>query len=289
MVLVVSLMDALVVLGIYALVRRVSPTGAVWSALLYAAMPLSFRAFIYGILPTIFAQALTLFVLMIAVLWPKRLAHPFALAGWTLGLAASLLAFPTALAFNSFMVVSLSAGWVWRKAASRRVMGAMLVGLVSALVISFVAYYGLYIEPFMTRTLPALQSGVNIGGKELWPNGLPDLLAWTGGYAIAWVLWLLIPLSILLLWRSRGENSHRLRILLLAWLTIFLGGMALNWRIDMIGKHIYYTVPAAAIAGGLIFSHLWKRSPGGPAARVLVALACLYLVWAGLSFAAGRL
>jgi hypothetical protein len=289
MVLIVSLLDALVVLGVYALVRRVSPSGAVWSSLLYAAMPLSFRAFIYGILPTIFAQAITLAVLMVAVLWPKRLAHPIALAVWTLGLAASLLAFPTALAFNSFMVISLGVGWVRRKAASRRVLGAMLVGLATAIIVSFVAYYGLYVEPFMAHTLPALQSGINVGGKELWPNGLPDLLAWTAGYAIAWVLWMLIPLAVLLLWHSCRESGQRLSILMLAWLAIFLGGMALNFRIDMIGKHIYYTVPAAAIASGLIFSHLWKRAPGGPAARVLVVLMCLHLVWAGLSFAAGRL
>ncbi len=76
---------------------------------------------------------------------------------------------------------------------------------------------------------------------------------------------------------------------MLAWLAIFVGGMALNLRIDMIGKHIYYTVPAAAIAGGLILSHLWKRRMGGNAARVLAVLVGIQLVWAGLAFVAGRL
>ncbi len=288
MTLAVSLMDALVVLGIYALVRRISPQGALWSALLYSVMPLSFRAFIYGIFPTVFAQALTLAVLLVAVLWPERLSRPPVLAGWTLGLALSLLAFPTALAFNSFMVVAMGVGWLWRKGASRRVLFAMLAGWVSALVISFVAYYGLYVESFVTRTLPALQGGVKIASKELWPNGLPDMLSWTAGYGIGWELWLLIPVAVLLLWRSRLHNARRLSVLLLAWLLIFLGGMVLNLRIDMIGKHIYYTVPAAAIAGGLFLGYLWKRRLMSHATRVLAVLVGVQLVWAGLAFVAGR-
>ncbi len=289
MVAVVSLMDAIVAVGVYALVRRVSASGAVWAALIYAAMPLSFRAFVYGIFPTVFAQALTLFVLLIAVLWPERLSRPLVLAGWTLLLAASLLAFPTALAFNSFMVASLGVGWVWRRGASRRTLTAMLVGLALAFIVSFVAYYGLYVEQFVARTLPAMQGGVNLGGKKLWPNGLPDLWEWTARYAIGWGLWLLIPIAVLLLWRSRSQDDHRLSVLMLAWLAVFLGGMALNLRIDMIGKHIYYTVPAAAIAGGLILSHLWKRRMGSNASRVLAVLVGVQLVWAGLSFVAGRL
>jgi hypothetical protein len=289
MILIVSLMDALVVLGIYAIVRRVSTSAAIWSALLYAAMPLSFRAFMYGIYPTVFAQALTLLVLLVAILWPERLTRPLALAGWALGLAASLIAFATALAFNSFVVVFTGVGWVSRKGSSRRVLVSLVTGLVFALIISFVVYYGFYLEPFVTRTLPALQSGTSLGGKDLWPNGLSDLLAWTANYAIGWVLWLLIPVAILLLWRSRSAAGRRLSVLMFAWLAIFIGGMILNVRFDMIGKHIYYTVPAAAIAGGIILSQLWKRCRGSPASRILVMLVGVQLVWAGLSFAAGRL
>jgi len=258
----------------------------VWSALVYAVAPLTFRAFIYGIYPTVFAQALTLVVLLIAAIWPERLTRPIVLAGWTLGLAASLIAFPTALAFNSFMVVTLGVGWAIRGAASRRVMVAMLVGLGLALLISFIAYYGLYVEPFLTRTLPALGAGVNLGGKDLWPNGITDLIGWTAGYAIEWVLWLLIPLAVLLLWRSSSAGGRRLSVLLLGWLAIFLGGMALNLRIDMIGKHIYYTLPAATIAGGLILSGLWRRPH---LSRVLALLFVVQMLWFALSFFVGRL
>ena len=165
----------------------------------------------------------------------------------------------------------------------------MLVGLTAAIVLSFVLYYGLYVEPFVTRTLPALQSGVNIGGRELWPHGVPDLLDWTTRYAIGWALWLVIPVGLLLLWRSGTEAGRRLAILLLAWLLIFVGGLIVNFRIDMIGKHIYYTLPAAAVAGGLLLAHLWRRPLGGFASRALVALVGLQLVWAALMFVAGRL
>ncbi len=55
----------------------------------------------------------------------------------------------------------------------------------------------------------------------------------------------------------------------------------------MIGKHIYYTLPAACIAGGLFLWHLYRT--GTRTARALSVLVMLYLVWASLQFFAGRL
>jgi hypothetical protein len=288
MMLAVSLIDALVVLGIYALVRRVNVRGAVFAAILYAVVPLSLRAFTYGILPTIFAQVLTLGVLLIAVLWGERLLRPPVFAGLALLLGASLIAFPTALAFNSYMVVALGVGYVWRGAAPRGTLPALVGVLVLALGLAFALYYGLYVEPFVTQTLPALGGGVSLGGRELWPGGVWELLGWTAGYAIVWGLWLLIPVALWLLWGRGGTYGKRLWVLLAAWLVLFLIGVAANLRIDMIGKHIYYTLPAACIAGGLVFAHLWHRLPAC-AARALCLLTLAYLVWSSLGFFAGRL
>jgi hypothetical protein len=288
MMLAVSLMDAFVVLGIFALVRQASRSGAIWSALIYAVVPLSLRAFIYGILPTIFAQALTLAVLLAMVLWLEKLYRPLIFTGLVLLLTASLLSFPTALAFNSFLVVALGLGWAWQGAAPRRAPLLLLGALALAIGISFAVYYGLYVDPFLSRTLPALQGGVSLGGRELWPGGLPDILDWTARYAIAWVLWLLIPSALLLLWRSSNLYARRLWILLAAWLLLFLAGLLANLRIDMIGKHIYYTLPAACIAGGLVLAALWSRR-GNRAARALCLLTFISLLWAGLQFFSDRL
>ena len=51
-------------------------------------------------------------------------------------------------------------------------------------------------------------------------------------------------------------------MLLLAWLVVLVGGMLLNLRFDMIGKHLYYAMPAGAIACGLVLSRLWLRGLG---------------------------
>jgi hypothetical protein len=163
----------------------------------------------------------------------------------------------------------------------------MLAGLVGAVALAFILYYGLYVEPFLANTLPALQGGVSLGGRELWPGGVPEMLDWTAGYAIAWVLWALIPVAILFLWRGSTPEARRLSVLLLAWLAIFVGGLAVNLRIDMIGKHIYYTLPAACAASGLFLWHLYGT--GGRAARALSLLVVVSLVWASLAFFAGRL
>ena len=55
-------------------------------------------------------------------------------------------------------------------------------------------------------------------------------------------------------WPGRRSLVRRLALLMLGWLLVLLGGMLLNLRFDMIGKHLYYTIPAAAIAGGLVFA-----------------------------------
>jgi hypothetical protein len=52
----------------------------------------------------------------------------------------------------------------------------------------------------------------------------------------------------------------------------------------MIGKHLYYTLPAAAVAAGLIFSRLWSRPIASGYARLLVSLAALSIVWSMLAF-----
>ena len=287
----VSLLDAAMVAVMFALVRRESLRAALWAAGFYAFMPLAFRAFAFGILPTIFAQALTLMVFWMALNVPAagpRTRRTLWLIGWVLLLTASLVAFPTALAFNSLVLVILAFGWLWRAVAGRRVSFLLLGGLACALALSFVLYYGLYVSPLITSTLPAISGGVGLGGKDLWPGGVPDLLNWTANYLVVWFPWLLLPVSLALIWPSRGTYTKRLSILLLAWLAVLLIGMLLNLRIDMIGKHLYYTLPAAAIASGLIVSRLWSRHSSAYV-RLLVALTAISTLWLALAFMAGRI
>ena len=140
--------------------------------------------------------------------------------------------------------------------------------------------------------------------EELWPGGAPELLAWTANYAINWLPLLLLPTALIYLWYTRTPQSairnpqsairnphfqRRLSVLLLAWLVILVLGIALNLRFDLIGKHLYYTTPAAALAAGLLFSRLWSLRSAKPYPALLAALAALSVAWSALAFMAGRI
>jgi phosphoglycerol transferase MdoB-like AlkP superfamily enzyme len=214
-----------------------------------------------------------------------------------------MVAFPTTMAFNTLTVVLLVLAWSWQGAVPRRTLLLMLAGLAAALALSFVAYYNLYAESFLSRTLPALAGGTSLGGNQLWPGGVPELLGWTAGYVVNWLPLLLLPIAILYVWPARNQKSEirggqarpaaysraRLAGLLLALFTILVLGVVLNLRFDMIGKHLYYTMPATAIASGLILSRLWGDHGGRPYPRALAALVALSVAWAALAFMAERL
>src|SRR5439155_25308933 len=129
---IVSLMDTLVVVGVFALARRLG-TVAIWAALLYAVLPLVYRAFVYGVLPTIFAQMLAIFVVLVPTLWPEKLQRVLPFVGWVLLLTLSLLPFPTELAFNSLVLVVAGLIWVWRRATPGGTLLRLSAGLAIAL------------------------------------------------------------------------------------------------------------------------------------------------------------
>jgi hypothetical protein len=286
---VVSLLDALLVPALFVLLRPLSWRPGLWAAGTYAVLPLAFRAFSYGVLPTIFAQALTLFVMLWPTLRPDNLRKPLLLALWVLLLTASLIAFPTALAFNSLVIVLLAVGWRVKRAAHHHTDFRLIGGLALALVLSVVLYYGLYIGPFFSRTLPALLGGTSLRGKELWPGGPLEMLGWTGGYLVNWLPYLLIPVGLLMIRSGRARFSKRLAVLVLAWLVVLLFGMLLNLRFDMIGKHLYYTMPAASLASGLILARLWGMLPARPYSRFLAVLSAISIFWFTLAFITTRL
>jgi hypothetical protein len=262
-------------------------------------MPLAFRAFAYGVLPTIFAQALTLAVMLTPLLRPLALRRPWPFVGWVLLLTASLIAFPTALAFNTAVLVFVALVWAIRGSAPPGTTARVLAGVALALGLSIALYYGLYISSFITKTLPALTGGIGPGGKGWWFAGPGEMLGWTAGYLVNWLPYGLVPVAVAWLWLGwrgpRGASSGsdgstaRLAALMAAWLLVLLGGMLLNLRFDLIGKHLYYTMPAAAIAAGALFGALWNRSAARGLGRWLAVLCTLSIAWAALSFLVTRL
>ncbi|HVF98197.1 MAG TPA: hypothetical protein VND68_00010 [Chloroflexia bacterium] len=267
-----------------------SRRAALAAACLYAVMPLAFRALSYGILPTIFAQWLAVGLLAFVLAFSVKGWRPATLLVGVLLAALTLLAFPTVAVFVTLVVAFVPLGW-WlagRKEATRPFSWQPYVVLAGGWLLAIVVYYGLYIEPVVAsaRALLALAPG---GGTTVrWPGGVAELVAWTADYLASTLPVVLAALGALRLWaRERATGPHtRGAILLIAWLAIGPVFMAANYKIDMIGKHLFFTMLPVAVLGGLGVAALGERGAWG---RRLAALTLGAVAWQALVFWVERL
>ena len=286
----ICFLDATVVLAAAWLARRAGasrPAAALGGAI-YAVMPLAFRAFAYGILPTIFGQwlAAACFVALTALA-----ARRWTLAHW-LGLLVlltlTLIAFPTVALFVSLLIVALTLIWplsdrAWRSRAWR-----LPALLAAAWALALLAYYGLYVSPVLASVAALMAPRPGGGATVRWPGGLPDLLAWTADYVVSLLPAVLGGLGLaLLVARPRaGAGPRRAIWLLAAWATLAPLFVLVNSRVDMIGKHLFFTMLPLAAAGGVALWTLARRSRPG---ALLAGLALAALAWQAVVFWAARL
>jgi hypothetical protein len=315
----VCLLEASTVLFCYGLLARFAPRwggaqAGLWAGFAYAANPLGFRALSYGILPTILAQWLSLAFLALLLVWVQdRLRAPAdgpavprrvwtTGAGWGLLLVlltAALIAFPTIAVFTS--LVTGGVALVWLRARYRRVGWAVGALLAAAWLAAIALYYGVYIADLLTQTLPQMlaprpaTAGTPPPSTVHWTGPL-DLLGWTLGYLVSPLPLIMGLAGLAVLWRSvwghgadAGESMLPER--LLAPLTVFWTAIlpifvVANYRIDMIGKHLYYTMVPLSLGSGIFLWLLARR--GGWPRRAAWALAAVLLLTA-LLFWADRL
>jgi hypothetical protein len=310
----------------YWLLARYAPAlggwrAGLWAAFAYACNPLSYRALAYGILPTILAQWLTVasFTVLLALASRIITASPDAqerprirglLFGLFILLAASLVAFPTIAVFNTFVLGLLALYWLWRKhlptlstqhsaLSTQKRLGWTVVGVTAAAwALALVSYYGQYVAILINTTLPALLNpqaaaaeGVDTTAQATstvdWSGPL-DLLGWTAGYMTS-----LIPLlsglaGLALLWWAvrKGPRMALFSALMGAWMLILPVFMVANYKVDMIGKHIFYTVFPLSVGAGIF---LWGLARRGGAVRWFAYLSAGALAWTALAFWAQRL
>lgn len=292
----VCLMDALVVLAVFWMGARVS--GSRWAgvtgAALYAMMPLAFRAFSYGILPTIFAQWLAVAVILSFILLGEgrmRPAHWLSLAAL---LTLALLAFPTVAVFLTFVLLVSAVGW-WviarRSGLSARLTARALILLPIAWLLALWAYYGLYVSPVLASA-SALIASTSEASTVRWSGGWAHLIAWTSDYIVSVLPVLLGAVGLLFLLygptaRGQHEVARRQALLVLGvWFSVLPLFMLLNYRMDMIGKHLFFTMLPVAALGGVA---LWKLAARGRWGVALVASLLGVIAWQGLTFWVERL
>ncbi|HYP20465.1 MAG TPA: hypothetical protein VEY08_10355, partial [Chloroflexia bacterium] len=141
------LLDSTIVIVVFWLVLRAGGgrTSAVMGAALYAFMPLAFRAFAYGSLPTIFAQWLAVGTLVAFVALSGRQGRWMSWLAATLLAALALVAFPTVAVFLTMVALASVALW-WLMARPRKVECRVPLALLGAWLLAMWGYYGLYVS-----------------------------------------------------------------------------------------------------------------------------------------------
>jgi hypothetical protein len=304
------LLDASTVLFCYGLLARFAPAlggwrAGLWAGLAYAINPLPYRALAYGILPTILAQWLTLLCFTLLLVWAQQASGPTLrrvgqFAALALLVAASLVAFPTIAAFNTMVLGLLTLVWARARWGRRGIPLGGLLGL--AWVLALLSYYNLYVVEMLNTTLPALLAAPPAAAQTVTTEPAPgtvrwttplDLLGWTLGYLVSAFPLVTGVAGLGLLWtgagpllRGRVRPAHWLAALTAAWMVILPLFLVVNYRVDMIGKHLFYTMVPLALGSGLF---LWALARRGGATRLLAWLLAGALTWAALAFWVQRL
>lgn len=288
----ICLLDASLAAWVYWFTVRVSGSSkaALLSAAIYATMPLAFRAFAYGILPTIFAQWLaTILLAGVLAVANKR----WKLTTWAglLALAVlSLLAFPTVAVFLTLILCM--APLVWRRphnsSGKDAIQWRLYPLLVGAWLLSVWLYYGLYISPVIASAKAMLAPTQGGGATVHWPGGIPELLGWTADYVVSLLPAILALVGILLLLSLKAPSSAQRQALglVLVWLAIAPLFIAANYKIDMIGKHLFFTMVPVAVVSGVALWMVLRRGQWG--AR-LCALLLATVGWQAIVFWIERL
>ncbi|HMA35192.1 MAG TPA: hypothetical protein VKY74_12050, partial [Chloroflexia bacterium] len=138
--------------------------------------------------------------------------------------------------------------------------------------------YGVYLAELLTRTLPQILAAGPAGPGTAAPapstvhwRGPLDLLGWTFDYLVS-PLPLLLGLAGLAAFWLRGRppgppaaarRERLLATLMAAWLLILPIFLLVNYRVDMIGKHLFYTMVPLALGSGLFLWRLTRRGGWG--------------------------
>lgn len=263
-----------------------------WAALLYAAFPATFLLHAWGNTPTTtglwWCFAATCY--MVGA-W-ERLRHPRTWSGLVLFLLGALLFYTATAAMMGVFVLLLLLGLApSARHLPGRPLGAVLLALVTAVGLALALYYGQFLVPLVTQTVPKVVEALRHGGVGLgtvpvsWPEYLRAHLDRLGRLRDGRVL--LAPLALALIGLGGGglsqqgpEERWRLR----RWVLLACFGTALlffliGFRVDLVDKEIWFALPAIALCAGAALECFWRR---GPAGRALgVGLLC-FLVFAAL-------
>lgn len=271
-----ALIDGFGALAVALLARMLGASSrtTVFSALLYAAIPIHLTALWFGLTAQIFGQALMAplaVVLLAALRFDERRAW---LAVWLL-LSVALL---THIGVAIVAVAWLGLVWLllrWRQAVARAVWWRFAGIAASSGLVSVIGIYGavalLKLEQFLLTAERVQQS-------DYTPSYWLMFRAFQISFHEAGFV-LLLP-GLLLLWRRRLPRGGA--ALVGGWLGAVLVFLVIEMLTALQVRYIYFLTPLACIAIGLLLDAFARRSQSGRVAAWLVVL--LLLVQGGITW-----
>jgi hypothetical protein len=251
-----------------------SHRAAIFSALLYAAIPINLTALWYGLTAQIFGQALMLPLLVALLLALPHARH----RGWVAAGVLLSMALVSHIGVAILAVAWLGVAWVVLRVRGTTTPAAWwsyTAVLVSGCLVGFVLVY----SPVLALKV---DQAFKVGEKITTSNYVPAYSLIYRGFRIAFHemgFWMLSPGLVLLLMR---RNLPRGGIELVgSW----LGVVALFWGVEMVTalqvRYIYFLTPLACIAIGLLLDRLAAR---GQIPRVLAGVVLLLLLVQGCAY-----
>ncbi len=256
-----------------------SRRAALFAAGIYHLLPMPYYLLSWGNWPTQLGLWGALLLIAIVAATFERPGDRRTLALLTAAAALAMLTY-TVVGIVAFTMIGMLAlmEWLRRRDPEGVLRGrTMIVALIAAELIAFLAYHIWYVPTILAQTLPAITQAV-ASDHEL--DGAPKAgllanLGWNWGYAqnhLTWAVIPLIPIGLVLAWRRAG----RARGLLVAWALILPVYSLFSWLVaDMIFKHLFFLLPLVALCMGLVHAALWSR--GRWAGRLVSVATLLYL------------
>jgi hypothetical protein len=279
-------LDATRVLLIYALALALGASvgAALVGAALYLLIPSTYLLNSWGNWPTTVSFWMALLYLVLVLVNYERLNKRGLWLGLTVLLTLTMLAYSVTMVFMGMIIYIWAAGLFWftgRKDPAERTLARRNAKLVFAQVnIAAIAAVAIYYWQFIGDIIPtinsfdsSLTSGQGLGLEE---RGFFSYLGlFTNHVFISYGVgvFLLLALAVLV-WGIRDKNSAQPELQLnttdhtvakkwYAWgwmVMIFFWGVA-QWKVDMVDKHVWFTIPLIAALAGTAMVNLWQGIP----------------------------
>jgi hypothetical protein len=248
--------------------RVCDPRTGTYAAAIVVGLPTGFQLLGLGHLMTLFGCWAATLALGFIILVSDRLSERLIFVVSLMLLSLCFLSYTGSLLFTSLSLAA-AASLLFRK--EPRLAKRLGTLLIAGWAVAMVLYYGNWILPFLSETIPSLVSGRSSDSIDFVSRiaAQPKKLAYTFGSS------LVLLTGLAGLYRLQGRD----RVLLGSWALVIVVFGLLDLAFNFLLKQHYYSFPAIAIGVALAFRWLEERGLWG---RVVVGVFLVSICVMGL-------